>query len=114
MEFYKNTQAAAIGKKFIVVHAGFDPDKTLEAQTNEDLFWIRDQFIMSPHSFNKTVVFGHTPFRDILFHPPYKIGIDTGLVYGNILSGVELQNRKIMQLPVGKKKVKISDFKTNE
>jgi serine/threonine protein phosphatase 1 len=42
------------------------------------IFWIRDEFIARPHGLGKTVVFGHTPMREVLTDLPNKIGIDTG------------------------------------
>ncbi|MFO8084859.1 MAG: metallophosphoesterase family protein [Desulfobacterales bacterium] len=74
---------------FIFVHAGLKDGVKLEDQHPRDLFWIRDRFIRSEYDFGKTIVFGHTPFSQ-----PYithnRIGIDTGAVYGNKLTGVEL------------------------
>jgi serine/threonine protein phosphatase 1 len=54
-----------------------------------DLLWIRDEFIYSDFDFGKRVIFGHTPFREPLVQPN-KIGIDTGAVYGNLLTCVQL------------------------
>jgi serine/threonine protein phosphatase 1 len=99
----------AIGD-WILVHAGLSPLAPLEEQDEEDLLWIRDEFIMNIHRFNKTVVFGHTPFENVLLHLPYKIGIDTGLVYGNRLSCVELINQQIFQVASGGEQVELSTF----
>ncbi|MBC7357404.1 MAG: serine/threonine protein phosphatase [Desulfacinum sp.] len=72
---------------YLFVHAGFRPGVPLEDQRDEDIYWIRNDFILSDHDFGRKVVFGHTPFRE-----PYvdarKIGIDTGAVYGNKLTCV--------------------------
>jgi serine/threonine protein phosphatase 1 len=111
LSFFLNLERYAVSKDYMIVHAGFNPLLPLDQQKGEDIFWIRDEFIMSAHPFNKTVIFGHTPFRDILFHLPYKIGIDTGLVYGNILTCLELTEKKILQIKVGKKRAKVSSFK---
>jgi len=74
---------------FYVVHAGFRPEIPIEDQRREDLLWIREPFIFSPHDFGKRVIFGHTPFYDPLIMEN-KIGLDTGAVYGNRLSCLEL------------------------
>ncbi len=79
----------------LVVHAGLRPGVALENQSPEDLLWIRQAFIRSDHDFGKTVVFGHTPFREPLWMPN-KIGLDTGAVYGNKLSCLELPSREIL------------------
>ena len=74
---------------FYIVHAGFRPGVPIEKQSTEDLLWIRDSFIFSNYYFGKRVIFGHTPFA----HPlvmENKIGLDTGAVYGNRLTCLEL------------------------
>jgi serine/threonine protein phosphatase 1 len=71
------------------VHAGFRPGVPLPEQTFEDLIWIRDPFIFSPYNFGKRVIFGHTPFSEPLILEN-KIGLDTGAVYGNKLTCLEL------------------------
>jgi serine/threonine protein phosphatase 1 len=74
---------------YYVVHAGLRPGIPIHEQTFEDLVWIRDTFIYSEHDFGKQVVFGHTPFSDpLIMHN--KIGLDTGAVYGNRLTCLEL------------------------
>ena len=42
------------------------------------------------------MLFGHTPQREVRLHLPYKIGLDTGLVYGNRLSCLELTNAELL------------------
>lgn len=74
---------------YYVVHAGFRPGVPLERQSYEDLIWIRDAFIFSDYDFGKKVIFGHTPFSKPLLMEN-KIGLDTGAVYGNKLTCLEL------------------------
>ena len=73
--------------EFILVHGGLRPGVPLAKQKAEDLFWIRFDFIDSYFDFGKRVIFGHTPFSRP-YVDRYKIGIDTGAVYGNRLSCV--------------------------
>lgn len=74
---------------FILVHAGLKPGVSLEGQAEDDLYWIRQEFIQSKFDFGKRVIFGHTDFG-----APYidacKIGIDTGAAYGRRLTCVRL------------------------
>ena len=70
------------------------------------MLWIRDEFVLNPHSLPYTVLFGHTPQREVLFHLPYKIGLDTGLVYGNQLSCLEVNEKVLYQIGKGSNKVK--------
>ena len=74
---------------YIFVHAGLRDKIPLEKQKETDLLWIRDEFIYSDYDFGKPVVFGHTPFKEPLVQAN-KIGIDTGAVYGNRLTCVQL------------------------
>jgi serine/threonine protein phosphatase 1 len=74
---------------YIFVHGGLKPGVPLEEQDEEDLLWIRGEFITALDDFGRKVVFGHTPFRQPLVLPN-KIGIDTGAVYGNVLTCLKL------------------------
>ncbi len=96
----------AIGNNYLAVHAGLNPLRDLNAQEDADVFWIRDEFISHEHAFRRTVVFGHTPHQEVLFHLPYKVGLDTGLVFGNKLSCLELKSGDLFEITRGARKVK--------
>ena len=89
MAFFKSLRLFYETDKFIFVHAGLRPRVPLESQKTEDLLWIRDKFITTRYDFGKRVIFGHTPLKKPLVEPN-KIGIDTGAVYGNALTCVQL------------------------
>lgn len=110
-EFYQSLERLIVLDEFAFVHAGVDPLRELGAQIDDDLFWIRDTFINNIHHFGLTVVFGHTPFQDVFLHLPYKVGIDTGAVYGNKLSIVELKSMRAAQVKRGGSKVKEKQLK---
>jgi serine/threonine protein phosphatase 1 len=110
LAFFLNLERYIIVGDYVIVHAGLNPLRDVRSQLNEDIFWIRDEFIQNIHNFGRIVVFGHTPYEDVLVHPPYKIGIDTGLVYGNLLSVVELTNRRVFQIKRGAKEVTVKSF----
>jgi serine/threonine protein phosphatase 1 len=86
---------------FCFVHAGVRPRVPLEAQTAEDLLWIREPFLGSDHGLPYTVVFGHTPYREVHFDVPRKIGLDTGCVFGGRLSCLDLTQGLLLQVPRG-------------
>jgi len=73
----------------IFVHAGLRDGIPLDKQSLTDLIWIRDDFIFSDYDHGKRVIFGHTPVAKPLIQDN-KIGIDTGAVYGGMLSCVQL------------------------
>lgn len=87
--FYQELRLFYTTDDYLFVHGGLRPGIPLENQVEEDLLWIRGEFIASPEDFGRRVVFGHTPFRQPLVLPN-KIGIDTGLVYGNFLTCLRL------------------------
>ncbi len=89
IEFFKSLRLYYETAAYIFVHAGLRPKVPLASQETEDLLWIRDKFIYSKYNFGKPVVFGHTPLEKPLVEPN-KIGIDTGAVYGNALTCVQL------------------------
>jgi serine/threonine protein phosphatase 1 len=89
MEFFKSLRLFYETEEFIFVHAGLRPRVPLESQNTEDLLWIRDKFVSTKYNFGKRVIFGHTPLKKPLVEPN-KIGIDTGAVYGNALTCIQL------------------------
>jgi Calcineurin-like phosphoesterase len=91
--------------RYLCVHAGIRPDRRLEDQVEEDLLWIREEFIDREHDLPFTVLYGHTPARDVRMHLPFKIGLDTGAVYGNRLSCLELESLELTQVRTGGKGV---------
>lgn len=62
---------------FFFVHAGVRPGVPLEMQSQQDLLWIRDDFLCHEEDFGKIVVHGHTPAREPDIRPN-RINIDTG------------------------------------
>lgn len=97
--------------EFLFVHAGVNPHTRLAQQDPHDFMWVRTEFTHAEHSFGKTVVFGHTPFEDIFLHLPFKLGIDTGLVYGNKLTAVELVDGDLYQIDFGEQEVVVSSLR---
>lgn len=93
-DFYASLKLYYETDAYIFVHAGLKPGVPLSAQTEDDLLWIRQEFITSDDNFGRRVVFGHTPMREPLIMPN-KIGIDTGAVYGNKLTCVLLPELKL-------------------
>ena len=80
-------------EQYYIVHAGFRPNIRIKDQDLFDMAWIRDGFIYSDYDFGKMVIFGHTPFDSPMIMKN-KIGIDTGAVYGNCLTCIELPEKR--------------------
>jgi serine/threonine protein phosphatase 1 len=105
-QFYENLRSYYLMEPYLCVHAGIHPLKSLKEQTDSELFWIRNRFIYSSHTLPYTVLFGHTPQNDVFYDLPYKVGLDTGLVYGNKLTCLETEEKVLYQIHRGKKSVK--------
>ena len=95
LSFLFNTKLMFQEGEFLFVHAGIRPGVPLEEQSREDLLWIRDEFFTCEHDMGLTIVFGHTPLRDVFQNLPFCIGIDTGAAYGGRLTCLELANGKV-------------------
>jgi serine/threonine protein phosphatase 1 len=89
LRFFDSLRLMFETEKYIFVHAGLRKGLPMERQRPEDLLWIRESFIDNRQSFGKRVIFGHTPFDEPRVEPN-KIGIDTGAVFGNKLTCVQL------------------------
>src|SRR6266498_112547 len=89
----------AVGRYFLC-HAGVRPGIPLDRQSDEDLLWIRDQFLNSKAHFGKIIVHGHTPTEqaEIL---PNRINIDTGAFATGRLTCVVLENSEPRFLSTG-------------
>ncbi len=88
LEFYENTRMYYNSDEYFFVHAGLPPDKTIQECLDDDkeinnFLWEREHLNAFQTSWEKKVVFGHTPRR----HPNKKEkmrGIDTGCVYDRL------------------------------
>ena len=79
---------------YIFVHAGLNPDAPLEAQSREDLLWIREPFLSGQGwSHPVTVVHGHTPQGTVAL--PHRIGVDSGVFMSGSMSAVELRGERL-------------------
>ena len=110
LAFYRQLRSYFAMDPFLCVHAGIDPEKSLVEQTEEELFWIRNKFIFASHRLPYTVLFGHTPQHTVFYDLPYKVGLDTGLVYGNMLTCLEVDEKVLYQISLGKKRVNRSSM----
>jgi serine/threonine protein phosphatase 1 len=77
LEFLRSLWTSLTIGKYFMCHAGVRPGVPLNRQSEEDLLWIREEFLSSPTDFGKTIVHGHTPTHspEVL---PNRINIDTG------------------------------------
>jgi serine/threonine protein phosphatase 1 len=97
LRFYQELRLYYETENYIFVHAGLKPGRSLFDQSEHDFLWIRDEFLESDYDFGKTVVFGHTPFRQPYLYPG-RVGLDTGAVFGGALTCMELSRRQLISV----------------
>lgn len=77
---------------YFFAHAGARPGQPLDQQSAHDLMWIRNSFLHSDVEFDKVVVHGHTPTREVHVDRR-RIGADTKAYDSGVLSAVRLAGR---------------------
>jgi serine/threonine protein phosphatase 1 len=82
---------------YFFCHAGVNLDRPLNAQTAEDLLWIRRKFLEDPRPTPKLIVHGHTPIEEVDVTRD-RINLDTGCVYGGHLTAMVLPDKKLYQV----------------
>lgn len=90
LEFIRNLDPYHVEGDYLFVHAGVRPGIPLEEQTEQDLFWIREEFMTSNEDFGYCVVHGHTIVPEAEFRSN-RISVDTGAYYSNVLSCAVLE-----------------------
>lgn len=103
--FFESTRMYYESKDFFFTHGGLNPSLTIEQNLDEaehqSFLWQRSHIHFNNPVWEKPVVFGHTPVREVLSEEK-KIGIDTGCVYKNHpglgkLTAVVLPERTFVQ-----------------
>ena len=95
--FYANLLTCWEDERAIYVHAGLQPGVHLSQQPREWLLWARDNYLAQGYDFGKPVVSGHTPCL-VPLHDSHKIVIDTGAVYGGVLTCLVLPDLEFVQV----------------
>jgi serine/threonine protein phosphatase 1 len=92
--FMQDLALTHIEGDYFFAHAGIRPGTPLDRQTEQDLLWIRDDFLLSDENFGKIVVHGHT----ITERPEVRrnrIGIDTGAFSSGRLTCLVLEGSQL-------------------
>ena len=95
--FFSKLRSSFVCGDFFFVHAGVRPGVPLRRQREEDLLWIRDEFLQCEDNFGKFVVHGHTPVAkpDIRAN---RINIDTGAYASGILTLLTIQGDRMFTI----------------
>lgn len=76
------------------VHAGVRPSIAIEDQTEDDLCWIRTDFLDHRGAFPWLLVHGHTAL-DAATHYGNRVNIDSSAAYGGPLTAVVIEGREV-------------------
>ena len=99
LEFLESLNLSFSCGDYLFVHAGIRPGVPIQEQTEDDLLWIRDEFLAHEQPFERFVVHGHTPVNapDLRSN---RINIDTGAFATGRLTCIVIESSGIAQLPI--------------
>ncbi len=89
MDFLRSLPIFVDTPSVLFVHAGIDPMLPIDAQSDEDLVFIRHRFFESRRPLPKLIVHGHTPNEEpeVL---PKRLNLDTGAFHSGKLTVARL------------------------
>jgi serine/threonine protein phosphatase 1 len=90
LTFFGSLKMSLTVGQYFFCHAGVRPGVPLQQQSDEDLLWIRNEFLDSAADFGKIVVHGHTPVVEPQVRPN-RINVDTGAFATGRLTCVVLE-----------------------
>jgi serine/threonine protein phosphatase 1 len=92
--FFSNLRTSFTCGDFFFVHAGVRPGIPLTKQREDDLLWIRQDFLLCEEEFSKIIVHGHTPVPEPDIRPN-RINVDTGAYATGRLTCLKLEDDRI-------------------
>lgn len=99
MEFFDSLKLSLSVGPYFLCHAGIRPSVPLARQCEDDLLWIRDEFLDCKADFGKIVVHGHTPIEKPQ-HLHNRINVDTGAFMTGCLTCAVLEPNEVRFLSV--------------
>lgn len=95
--FYRNTKMFYEDKFRYFTHAGVNPYKPLDEQTDEHRLWIREPFLEYRGQFPKLIVHGHTPrnYDTQKYALTNRLNMDFGCVFGGKLVAAVFNNEDV-------------------
>jgi serine/threonine protein phosphatase 1 len=99
--FLEGLETMVVVGDYAFVHAGVRPGAPLDEQVEDDLLWIRQDFLAAPGPFEKVIVHGHTCSErpEVLAH---RIGLDTGAYATGVLTAARLDDGGVAVFGTGK------------
>lgn len=92
--FLESLERYVVEGDYLFVHAGVDVAKTLDQQSDADLYWSRERFLKARRRFPYRVVHGHTPVG-APFADARRVSIDTGAYATGVLTAARLDGAEL-------------------
>jgi len=106
LDFLRDLKTRHVAGDMLFVHAGIRPNVPLEEQTEEDLLWIRHEFLQSQVDHGPLIVHGHTPVV-APEHAGNRVNLDGGAGYGRRLVPVAFEDGRAFALTAfGREEIK--------
>ena len=90
LDFFRDLRISVSIGDYFFVHGGVRPGVPLDTQVEEDLLWIKDDFLSHEAPFEKVIVHGHTPL-DAPEIKPNRLSLDTRAWFSGCLTAVRLE-----------------------
>lgn len=94
LDFLRSLHLSHPEPGYFFAHAGVRPGVPLDAQEEEDLLWIRQEFLKDTSDHGALVVHGHTPV-DAADLRANRLNLDTGAAYGGPLTAAVFEGDEI-------------------
>ncbi|MCM2562831.1 serine/threonine protein phosphatase [Lutimaribacter sp. EGI FJ00015] len=95
--FLRHLQLSHRAGGLFFAHAGIRPGVPLDAQTETDLLWIRQEFHDDPRDHGALIVHGHTPVQSAEHHGN-RVNLDSGAGYGRPITAAVFEAGKVWEL----------------
>jgi len=92
--FLQNLRLSLASDRYFFCHAGVRPGTPLSAQSEDDLLWIREDFLGSRVKFGKIIVHGHSPVAEPEIQVN-RVNVDTGAFITGRLTCAVLEGERI-------------------
>lgn len=97
LEFERNLPLYHLRGEVLYVHAGVRPGVDLRNQREDDLIWIRHEFLDDTRDHGPLIVHGHTAIAEAT-HYGNRLNIDSSAAYGGPLTAVVIEDRNVWRL----------------
>lgn len=107
-DFLRSLRSSYECGDYFFAHAGIRPGLPFYRQIDEDLLWIRNEFLESDMNFGKVVVHGHTPREEVEFRAN-RVGVDTGAYMTGVLTALVLEGGEMRLLQTGRETASLAE-----